>query len=46
MRRNFALGQLGYLAINLKAVVQFLHDIDGRCLTEGKLAVKRPEQYY
>jgi hypothetical protein len=45
MRKSLILGQLGYLVINLKAIIQFLSEVDGKSLAEGKLIVKKPEQY-
>jgi hypothetical protein len=44
LRKDLALGRLGYLNINLKAIIHFLNDIDGQSLmNEGKLRVKRAD---
>jgi hypothetical protein len=42
LRRELTLGQMGFLIINLKAIINFLNDIDGGMLmSEGKLRVRR-----
>jgi hypothetical protein len=42
LRKELTLGQMGFLIINLKAIINFLNDIDGAMLiSEGKLRVRR-----
>jgi hypothetical protein len=39
-------GQLGYLIMNLKAIIQFLNEVDGSILMkEGKLRIKKLAHY-
>jgi len=41
LRQCNLLGQLGFLAANLKGVMQFLQDLNGTALCQGKLEMKR-----
>jgi len=41
LRKPHLLGQFGFLIINLKAIIQFLSDINGNALCEGKLEMRR-----
>jgi len=41
LRKSHLMGQLGFLIINLKAIIKFLQDLDGRSLSEGKLEMKK-----